>query len=1206
MTLGGATPADSPFLRRPDLLRSLVTYWQHHPALSYLFAGLFIGGTSQAPRVDEGGTVPFAELGQSLAEIERAGAPGVVDRVLRSFLADPTGNTHRTEFSIDKLWSSDSASGRQGLVELRAFEMPPHARMSLVQMLLLRALIARFWKAPYRHPPAEWGEALHDRFLLPHFVWDDAAGVAAELMQAGYAFDAAWLLPFFEFRFPVCGRAAYDGVELELRMGLEPWLVLGEETIAHRQSRVVDSTMERVQVTCRGLDPARHVVTCNGRRLPLARTAEEGTFIAGIRYKAWSDCFALHPTIAAHGPLVIDLVDRRLGRAVGGCVYHVTHPGGRAYATDTGQRLRGGSAPHEPLLSLGARRRCGVAAGLARATARAVSARRRGVRAGTRAGALPHVGPPTGRARMTRVALTHVIEERYARPVRLSTHWLRLRPVAHTHADVTAYSLRVRTEPHFVNWMRDAFENHVARVDFPEPVCRLRIEVDVVATIADVDPFDFLLDDDAIEHPFAYHPQLRRELAPYLQLEPPGPQLTRWLARLPRARCATVERVRQVVTAVHEQVAVDATGARELERVLAYGAGTPATLAWLAVVSLRSLRLAARVTSGYRVSTANGDVAAALHTWAEVFLPGAGWIGVDPSAGLFTDAAWVPLACAPDPTKVQALAGFREASECETSETLVAHRLVPVAPETPYSEAEWAAIGAVGRAVDADLAAANVALGVARELAFVSTADGDQPEWRTTALGASKRDAADALVAGLRRRLAPGAVVTCGDGEWFAGEPGPRWRLACVWRCDGRPVWRGAGSSTAASPETFGRALVDALDVPTDALCPAYEDPLCGMRAEAVPPDDVRDPDRRRALAERSSEERLGPLVGWVVPLAWDDATERWRSSPWTFRRRRLYLMPGTLPMGVRLPLASLPPDERAAADDPARCPFAPSGPLPDMHAEPARRREPMPSTGPSPRTAVCIEVRDARLHVFLPPLARAEPYLRLVAAIEAAAEQTNATVVLEGYEAPEDARLQRIVLEPAPGSLRVALPATTSTGEHAALLEAVYAEAAGLGLHATCASAEGTPEPIAACAPVVLGGATPVTSPLLARPSDPAGAPRLLAAPSEPLVSLPSERAGGAGRTGAARRRRPTGRARPTSRSRSSACRAATTIRRGSPIACCAICSPMRAATRGAPRSVRSGCTIPPGPTGGSARSPSEASGSRRTRARRRSSRCS
>jgi uncharacterized protein (DUF2126 family)/transglutaminase-like putative cysteine protease len=333
VTLGSATPADSPFLRRPDLLRSLITYWQHHPALSYLFSGLFIGPTSQAPRVDEGGSTGLDELERSLTEIECAPAPSVVDRALRSFLADLTGNTHRTEFSIDKLWSADGPAGRQGLVELRAFEMPPHARMSLAQMLLVRALVARFWKAPYRHPLVRWGTALHDRFLLPHYVWADMTSVVAELADAGYPFRGAWFAPFFEFRFPLYGHATYDGVEIELRMALEPWLVLGEETAAQGQARAVDSAVERLQIACRGFDPDRFLVTCNGRRLPLQPTGAPGEVVAGLRYKAWPAPFGVHPTVPVHAPLVIDLVDRRLGRAVGGCVYHVTHPGGLAYET---------------------------------------------------------------------------------------------------------------------------------------------------------------------------------------------------------------------------------------------------------------------------------------------------------------------------------------------------------------------------------------------------------------------------------------------------------------------------------------------------------------------------------------------------------------------------------------------------------------------------------------------------------------------------------------------------------------------------------------------------------------------------------------------------------------------------------------------------------------------------------------------------------
>ncbi len=329
VTLGGPTAADSPFLRRPDLLRSLITYWQHHPSLSYLFSGLFIGPTSQAPRVDERGNEWLRELEKSFEEIEQQLHPTLIDRALRNYLTDISGNTHRAEFCIDKLFSADSASGRQGLVEFRGFEMPPHARMSLAQTLLLRALVARFWQQPYHHPLVNWGTDLHDRFMLPEMIWTDFQDVIKDLRESGYAFELSWYLPFLEFRFPLYGRANYDGIDLELRMALEPWLVLEESQAVQQQSRMVDAAIERLQVKCRGLDPERYFLTCNGRRIPLSPCSEPGTLIAGVRYKAWNETFGLHPTLELNAPVVIDVFDRWLGRAIGGCVYHVEHPGGR-------------------------------------------------------------------------------------------------------------------------------------------------------------------------------------------------------------------------------------------------------------------------------------------------------------------------------------------------------------------------------------------------------------------------------------------------------------------------------------------------------------------------------------------------------------------------------------------------------------------------------------------------------------------------------------------------------------------------------------------------------------------------------------------------------------------------------------------------------------------------------------------------------------
>ena len=337
IVMGAASPEDSPFLRRPDLLRSFLAFWQNHPSLSYLFSSTYIGPTSQFPRVDEARYDSLYELEIAFKQIENLNGEKVqawlVDRLFRNLLVDLTGNTHRAEFCIDKLYNPESNSGRLGLLEMRGFEMTPHPQMNLLQALLVRAALSAFWKKPYTHKLINWGTLLHDKFMIPTYIMEDFSDVLNYLSDSSYHFKKSWFEPFFNFRFPKYGETIIEGIKLELRMALEPWPVMGEELSGSGLSRAVDSSVERLEVKLTGSIPERHILTCNGIEVPLKQSREKGVSVAAIRFKAWAPYSSLHPTINPHSPLIFDLFDKRYDRSIGACTYHVSHPGGRNYDT---------------------------------------------------------------------------------------------------------------------------------------------------------------------------------------------------------------------------------------------------------------------------------------------------------------------------------------------------------------------------------------------------------------------------------------------------------------------------------------------------------------------------------------------------------------------------------------------------------------------------------------------------------------------------------------------------------------------------------------------------------------------------------------------------------------------------------------------------------------------------------------------------------
>ena len=734
-----------------------------------------------------------------------------------------------------------------------------------------------------------------------------------------------------------------------------------------------------------------------------------------------------------------------------------------------------------------------------------------------------------------RIALRHQTTYAYDRPVALSAQVIRLRPAPHARARIRSYALQLSPARHFLNWQQDPFGNFLARAVFPECTTELRVDVELLLETEVHNPFDIFLEPGAERWPFSYEPGLARDLSPYREVTALGPRLDAFLAGVARESTRTIDFLVELNQRVHAAVRYGIRmdpGVQTPEETLEKASGSCRDSGWLLVAALRQLGFAARFASGYLVQLAP-DVKpldgppgpthdfADLHAWAEVYLPGAGWIGLDPTSGLLAGEGHIPLACTPEPSSAAPVSGSVEDCEVAFSFRLTVERIhEDPRVSRPYTDAQWAAIEALGDAVDVRLARGDVRLTHGGEPTFVAEADADAAEWNTAALGGRKTAYAEDLLRRQRARHAPQGFLHFGLGKWYPGESLPRWAYGCYWRRDGEPLWRdselladarSAHGITASDALTFTQALAKRLGVDGGHALAAYEDAWYYLWRERrlptnVDPHDSKldDPEERARLA-RVLDRGLGAVVGWALPLApqpsWGSALRTlWRSGPWFLRRERLYLLPGDSPMGLRLPLDSLPwVDEREAPFLAEPDPFEPRAPL----ARPLQRHvvvseaqaglgpghEPVarPRVGESApeivRTALCVEPRGGVLHVFFPPLARLEEYLALVGAVEETAAELRVPVRPEGYPPPNDPRLVRFEVTPDPGVIEVNVAPAASWRELVANTSGLYEDARAVRLRSEKFLMDGTHTGTGGGNHVTLGAATAADSPFLRRP---------------------------------------------------------------------------------------------------------------------------
>jgi uncharacterized protein (DUF2126 family)/transglutaminase-like putative cysteine protease len=752
------------------------------------------------------------------------------------------------------------------------------------------------------------------------------------------------------------------------------------------------------------------------------------------------------------------------------------------------------------------------------------------------------------------VALHHRTAYTYERPIQLGPQVIRLRPAPQARTPILAYSLKVDPAGHYLNWVQDPQGNHLARVVFPERVSRFEVTVDLIADMATINPFDFFLEPE-IERwlpgsAVPYDPNLAEELAPFRKPVSAGPLLDAMLAELPRQEQRTVEFLVALNGLVHREVDYVVRmepGVYAPEETLARGRGSCRDSAWLLVAALRRLGFAARFVSGYLIQLVpdvkplEGPAGPSadftdLHAWAEVYLPGAGWVGLDATSALFCGEGHIPLAASPDPASAAPISGLLEQAETKFGFDMRVTRVRETARVTkPYPEAVWQAIKARGEEVDRALWRGDVRLTMGGEPTFIAADDMDAPEWNTAALGPTKRAYAGRLLRRLAGRWSPGAALQYTIGKQYPGEQLPRWALYAHWRADGEPVWRDPGllaadddrdQATAADAASFATQLAERLQLDSGCVNSAYEDVHYYLWREKRLPANVAAEDARladaleRARLARVFGQGLGAPVGSVLPLrrVLQDGVRRWQTGPWMLRDDRLFLIPGDSPIGLRLPLDGLLWQSDTDAQDGfshAEDPFAPRGVLPPRAALARgadaralnqlsfRRATPLDGLGgigdirPVPqalpeighsdpgviRTAIAVEARGGRLHVFYPPLYAIEDWLDLTAAVEDTAASLGRKVVLEGYLPPRDPRLLHFSVTPDPGVIEVNIHPSAGWTEHVARTEALYEDARQIGLSAEKFMLDGRHVGTGGGNHVVMGGATPADSPFLRRP---------------------------------------------------------------------------------------------------------------------------